>query len=90
MTSGNDFAMSCPVPAGDGEIIQLAHGSGGRAMGRLLDTVIRPAFDEPMLERRHDGAVLDLGGPIAFTTDSYVVKPLVFPGGDIGTLAGSR
>ena len=56
-------------------------------MGRLLDTVIRPAFDEPMLERRHDGAVLDIGGQIAFTTDSYVVKPLVFPGGDIGTLA---
>jgi hydrogenase expression/formation protein HypE len=87
MTSGNDFAMSCPLPAGDGEIIQLAHGGGGKAMGRLLDTVIRPIFDEPMLERRHDGVVLDIGGPIAFTTDSYVVKPLVFPGGDIGTLA---
>ncbi|MGO8920081.1 MAG: hydrogenase expression/formation protein HypE [Stellaceae bacterium] len=85
--SGNDFAMSCPLPAADGEIIQLAHGGGGRAMGRLLDTIIRPAFDEPILERRHDGAVLDLKGPIAFTTDSYVVKPLVFPGGDIGTLA---
>jgi len=42
---------------------------------------------DPMLERRHDGAVLDLGGQIAFTTDSYVVKPLIFPGGDIGTLA---
>jgi hydrogenase expression/formation protein HypE len=79
--------MSCPLPAGDGGIIQLAHGGGGRAMGRLLDTVIRPAFDEPILERRHDGAVLHIGGQIAFTTDSYVVKPLVFPGGDIGSLA---
>jgi hydrogenase expression/formation protein HypE len=87
MTSGNGFGLSCPVPAGDGEIIQLAHGGGGRAMGRLLDTVIRPAFDEPMLERCHDGAVLDISGPIAFTTDSYVVKPLFFPSGDIGTLA---
>jgi hydrogenase expression/formation protein HypE len=87
MTSGDDFAMSCALPAGDGEIIQLAHGGGGRAMGRLLDTIIRPGFDEPMLERRHDGAVLDIGGQIGFTTDSYVVKPLFFPGGDIGTLA---
>ena len=85
--SADDFAISCPLPAGDGELIQLAHGGGGRAMARLLDTVIRAAFDEPMLERRHDGAVLDVGGPIAFTTDSYVVKPLIFPGGDIGTLA---
>ncbi|MBV8401718.1 MAG: hydrogenase expression/formation protein HypE [Acetobacteraceae bacterium] len=85
--SADDFAISCPLPAGDGELIQLAHGGGGRAMARLLDTVIRAAFDEPMLERRHDGAVLDVGQPIAFTTDSYVVKPLIFPGGDIGTLA---
>ena len=79
--------MSCPVAAGDGGLIQLAHGGGGRAMGRLLDTTIRAAFAEPMLEHRHDGAVLDIDGPIAFTTDSYVVKPLVFAGGDIGTLA---
>ena len=56
-------------------------------MERLLDTIIRPAFDNPQLARRHDGAVLDLDGPVAFTTDSYVVKPLFFPGGDIGTLA---
>jgi len=83
----NDFAMSCPLRAGDQGIIELAHGGGGRAMERLLDTIIRPAFAEPMLERRHDGAVLAIDGPIAFTTDSYVVKPLVFPGADIGTLA---
>ena len=87
MTSGSDFAMSCPVPAADGEIIQLAHGGGGRAMERLLDTVIRPVLNEPLLEHRHDGAVLDISGRIAFTTDSFVVKPLFFPGGDIGTLA---
>jgi hydrogenase expression/formation protein HypE len=83
--SGDDFEMTCPLPAGDGGLIQLAH--GGRAMGRLLDTVIRAAFAEPMLDRRHDGAVLDPGGLIALTTDSYVVKPLIFPGGDIGKLA---
>ena len=56
-------------------------------MERLLDTVFRPAFANPLLDRRHDGARLELSGPLAFTTDSYVVEPLVFPGGDIGTLA---
>ena len=78
---------SCPLPHQEDETIQVAHGGGGRAMERLLDTVIRPAFADPLLERRHDGATLDLAGPLAFSTDSYVVKPLVFPGGDIGTLA---
>jgi hydrogenase expression/formation protein HypE len=69
MTSAKDFTMSCPLPAGDGGLIQLAHGGGGRAMARLLDTTIRAAFAEPILEHRHDGAVLDIDGPIAFTTD---------------------
>lgn len=82
-----EIGPSCPLPVHHSERIQVAHGGGGRAMERLLDEVIRPAFDEPMLERRHDGATLDLSGPIAFSTDSYVVKPLMFPGGDIGTLA---
>jgi hydrogenase expression/formation protein HypE len=69
------------------ETVQLAHGGGGRAMARLIDSIIRPAFDDAELDRRHDGAALDIDGPVAFTTDSYVVRPLVFPGGDIGTLA---
>jgi hydrogenase expression/formation protein HypE len=81
------FALSCPVPLAGDETIQVAHGGGGRATERLLDTIFRPAFDGPELARRHDGARLDLSGPIAFTTDPYVVRPLVFPGGDIGTLA---
>ena len=78
--------LVCPVPA-TADTVQLAHGGGGRAMERLLDTIFRPAFANEILDRRHDGARLDLAGPLAFTTDSYVVKPLVFPGGDIGTLA---
>jgi hydrogenase expression/formation protein HypE len=69
------------------EIIQLAHGGGGRAMARLIEQVIRPAFDDRELDRGHDGAVLQIDGPVAFTTDSFVVRPLVFPGGDIGSLA---
>ncbi len=83
----DDFALACPVPLPGDETVKLAHGGGGRASERLLDTIFRPAFDGPELARRHDGARLNLTGPIAFTTDSYVVRPLVFPGGDIGTLA---
>lgn len=87
MTDSESFSMSCPAPAGDGDTVQLAHGGGGRVMARLLESVIRPAFADPELDRRHDGAAVDVAGPAAFTTDSYVVHPLVFPGGDIGTLA---
>jgi hydrogenase expression/formation protein HypE len=56
-------------------------------MTRLLETVIRPAFGDAELDRQHDGAVLRVDGAVAFTTDSYVVSPLFFAGGDIGTLA---
>jgi len=87
MTHERPFALACPVPKGDADIVQLAHGGGGRAMARMLNTIIRPGFADPELERGHDGAVLDIEGPLAFTTDSYVVRPLVFPGGDIGMLA---
>ena len=81
------FQLSCPAPGDAADTVQLAHGGGGRAMARLIDGIIRPAFDDPELDRGHDGAVLALEGPTAFTTDSYVVSPLVFAGGDIGTLA---
>jgi len=88
MTEENDgFAMACPAPTGRDETVQLAHGGGGRAMAQLIDSLIRPIFDDAELDRRHDGAILDLDGQVAFTTDSYVVRPLAFPGGDIGTLA---
>jgi hydrogenase expression/formation protein HypE len=88
MTAADEkFALGCPVPAAGADTVQLAHGGGGRAMARLIDEVIRPLFDDAELDRRHDGAVLDIDGPVAFTTDSYVVRPLVFPGGDIGSLA---
>jgi len=86
-TTGRASGFVCPLPEGDAELVQLAHGGGGRMMDRLLNEVIRPVFENPQLQRRHDGAALDLAGPVAFTTDSYVVQPLFFPGGDIGTLA---
>ncbi len=87
MTDHDGFALACPAPSGDGGTVQIAHGGGGRAMAWLLDSIIRPAFADAELDRRHDGAVLEVGGPVAFSTDSYVVRPIVFPGGDIGSLA---
>lgn len=78
----------CPIPHNDESRILLAHGGGGTMMQRLLHTVFFPAFANPALAAHHDSAVLDLGPvKIAFTTDSYVVHPLIFPGGDIGMLA---
>ena len=78
----------CPAPINPHSQILLAHGGGGRLMQQLLDSVFLPAFANPLLNARHDGAVIELGAMrLAFTTDSYVVKPLFFPGGDIGSLA---
>jgi hydrogenase expression/formation protein HypE len=83
-----DFTASCPIPIQEYPRIQLAHGGGGKLMHQLIEKMILPAFNSPLLEARHDGAVFELGGArLAFTTDSYVVHPLFFPGGDIGSLA---
>ncbi|MET0476444.1 MAG: hydrogenase expression/formation protein HypE [Actinomycetota bacterium] len=70
------------------ERITLSHGSGGKATQTLIEAVFLEAFANPLLAPLEDGAVLTaLGGRLAFTTDSYVVSPLFFPGGDIGDLA---
>ena len=72
------------------ERIILAHGGGGRLSRRLLDEVMRPELSNSVLDELADAAVLDSpGSRLAFTTDSFVVKPLFFRGGDIGTLAVS-
>ncbi|CAI0847035.1 hydrogenase expression/formation protein HypE [Serratia quinivorans] len=74
-------------------VITMAHGSGGSAMQQLLDEVFLPAFANPLLDQREDQARLNLaeltqlGDRLAFTTDSYVIDPIFFPGGDIGKLA---
>jgi hydrogenase expression/formation protein HypE len=76
------------VPVVPHERILLGHGSGGTLTARLVEGVFLPAFGNPILERLDDQALLELpGARLAFTTDSYVVTPLVFPGGDIGRLA---
>ena len=73
---------------GVNDVITMAHGSGGQAGHELMEKILLPAFDNPILREMHDGAKLDLStNKIAFTTDSYVVKPLFFAGGNIGKLA---
>lgn len=82
-----DFDLSCPLPLRH-DTIQMAHGGGGRMMRDLLEAVMLPAFANEALEARHDSAVVTaLGTRLAFTTDTYVVSPRFFPGGDIGRLA---
>jgi hydrogenase expression/formation protein HypE len=68
--------------------VQLAHGGGGRLTRELVEGLFVPAFTNPALAERHDSAVISVGGVrAAFTTDTYVVSPRIFPGGDIGKLA---
>jgi hydrogenase expression/formation protein HypE len=82
------LAGSCPVPISDYKDIVLAHGSGGKLSQRLMQQVVLPAFRNDLLASLHDGAVFSLNGTrVAFSTDSFVVSPLFFPGGDIGKLA---
>ncbi len=78
----------CPIPISRYPEVQMAHGGGGRLTDQLIEEMFVPAFGNAALGDRHDGARLDFGAVrLAFSTDSYVVKPLFFPGGDIGTLA---
>ncbi|MEK9629477.1 MAG: hydrogenase expression/formation protein HypE [Nitrospinota bacterium] len=80
--------LICPVPIDPSSTISLAHGGGGRLTQQLIERIFRPAFDNPELETQHDGAVIDIPQEkMVFTTDSYVVQPLQFPGGDIGSLS---
>ena len=84
----NDFTLSCAAPVTQRRTVVLGHGSGGKLSAQLIRDVFLPAFDNPVLKRLDDQAQLLAGASrIAFTTDSYVVTPLFFPGGDIGKLA---
>ena len=80
--------LACPAPLPAQEKVLLGHGSGGRLSAELLHKVFLPAFANPILGSLNDQALLQVNGlRLAFTTDSFVVNPLFFPGGDIGTLA---
>jgi hydrogenase expression/formation protein HypE len=89
-----DFArFTCPAPLADYPHVVLGHGGGGALSRDLIEHVFLPAFSNPLLDRLGDSTVVDLaadlagGGRVALSTDSYVVRPLFFPGGSIGDLA---
>ena len=86
-----DFSMNesnCPLPIDSSSFITLAHGGGGKLTHKLIEKFFRPVFNNSELETQHDGAVIEIpSARLALTTDSYVVQPLIFPGGNIGNLA---
>lgn len=75
------------MPQLDFEVITLGHGSGGILTNKLLETGVFKLLENPMLNQKHDGAVFELNGQLAFSTDSFVISPVFFPGGNIGELA---
>jgi len=88
MSTDDYSGLNCPLPISNYPNILLAHGGGGKLMHQLIDNIFIPAFGSSELTVRHDGARLSLpNNKVVMTTDSYVVYPLFFPGGDIGSLA---
>src|SRR5271167_3702953 len=88
MPEVKEFQLSCPLPLSSHDHVLLGHGSGGKLSAELVQQIFLPEFSNPALARLDDQAILSINGcRLAFTTDSFVVKPLFFPGGDIGTLA---
>ena len=82
------FELSCPTPLQSHDTILLGHGSGGKLSADLIRDIFLPTFANPVLSRLDDQGIVQINGQrIAMTTDSFVVKPLFFPGGDIGSLA---
>ncbi len=79
---------ACPLPILEHKQVVLGHGSGGKLTAELIERLFLPAFSNPLLNKLEDQAVFQLNGSrLAFTTDSFVVTPIFFPGGDIGELA---
>ncbi|MFM2393917.1 MAG: hypothetical protein RLZZ546_1899, partial [Bacteroidota bacterium] len=81
------LSASCPMPTMDFDVITLGHGSGGLLTNKLLDSGVFSLFSNDYLDQRHDGAIIPANGKIAVSTDSFVVSPIFFPGGNIGDLA---
>lgn len=79
--------LNCPMPQLDFDVITLGHGSGGILTHKLLKSGVFDLLKNPLLDTHHDGAVFELTGQLAFSTDSYVIAPVFFPGGNIGELA---
>lgn len=84
----NDLTLQCPLPITKHDTIQLSHGSGGKMMNDLISKLFLWAFDNPYLKKMDDQAVVEINGVrLAISTDSFVVDPIFFPGGNIGELA---
>ena len=82
------MSWTCPLPLRDYPNIVLGHGGGGKLSAELVENLFLPAFRNSVIENLGDAAVFRLpAGRLAFSTDSYVVRPLFFPGGSIGDLA---
>lgn len=82
------FSLQCPIPKSEYEHVLLAHGGGGKLTKQLIDRMFYPLLENDFLRKEHDGALLPpMDGQLAMTTDSFVVDPIFFPGGDIGDLA---
>jgi hydrogenase expression/formation protein HypE len=88
MENEPNFTAACPIPIRQYPHVMMAHGGGGRLMHELIGKMFVSAFRNALLETQHDSTVFELSGQhLAFTTDSYVVRPLFFPGGNVGSLA---
>ena len=88
MSKQPDFTPACPIPISQYPQVLMAHGGGGTLMHQLIGKMFLTAFNNPLLVTQHDSAVAEWAGKkLAFTTDSYVVRPIFFPGGDIGSMA---
>jgi hydrogenase expression/formation protein HypE len=87
MTEKIKMSLQCPMPKFDFDVITLGHGSGGLLTHRLLQSGVFNIFKNDLLDQQHDGASFLLNGNTAFSTDSYVISPIFFPGGNIGDLA---
>jgi len=86
--SGTTIRLHCPLPSDDGSVVLLGHGSGGRMTADLIRRIFLPALSNPALDRLNDNAELRASGVrLVFTTDAFVVSPLRFPGGDLGSIA---
>ena len=79
--------LQCPMPKLDFDIITLGHGSGGTLTSQLLDTGVFSLLQNELLNKKHDGAIFNMQGRVAMSTDSFVVSPVFFEGGNIGDLA---
>ena len=80
--------LACPIPIEHYPVVTLAHGGGGKFTQQLIEKMFAPTFANDLLAALHDGAVIPHNAAkLAFSTDSYVIRPLFFPGGDIGSLA---